>query len=216
MRALFPMYDTPFQFVVDPASDIHALPDMAEKRLGVGPQGGTGGTYVPLVFQALTMPVTVRYGAWDMLAGQFHSHLLDGLVGTIGVPAPFIAKLDAADPLRFVPLTDAEITALRKAMPELGESAVPAGTYPSLKADYKTVGLFNFAVAGKDLPDDLVYAIVKAFYANHDRMVKVHPAARESVVANLGRNEFLPYHPGAVRYYREIGAPLPTSLAGTP
>ena len=100
-------------------------------------------------------------------------------------------------------------------MPELGISMVPAGTYPSLAADYKTVGLFNFAVANKDLPDDLVYALVKAFYANHDRMVAVHKSAQESIVDNLKRNEFLPYHPGAVRYYREIGASIPPALTGS-
>jgi len=213
MRALFPMYDTPFQFVVDPASGIQTLANMAEKRLGVGPQGGTGGTYLPLVFKALNIPATVRYGAWDTLAVQLRSRLLDGLVGTIGVPAPFITKLDTAEPLRFIPPSDEEIAALRQAMPELGISLVPAGSYRSLKSEYKTIGLFNFAVASKDLPDDVVYDIVKAFFANHDRMVKVHPTAQESVVGNLKRNEFLPYHPGAARYYREIGVALPAALA---
>ena len=98
-------------------------------------------------------------------------------------------------------------------MPELGVSVVPPGTYASLKTEYKTVGLFNFGVASKDLPDDLVYAVVKAFYANHDRLVKATPAARESVAANLNRNTFIPYHPGAVRYYREIGIKIPAALA---
>jgi TRAP-type uncharacterized transport system substrate-binding protein len=69
--------------------------------------------------------------------------------------------------------------------------------------------LYNFAVVSKDLPDDLVYAIVKAFYANHDRLVEAQASARESVVENLKHNEFLPYHPGALRYYREIGVELP-------
>jgi TRAP transporter TAXI family solute receptor len=207
------MFDTPFQFVMAQHSGIRSLADMAGKRIGVGPQGGTGGTYLPLVFKALDIPVTLRYGAWDTLAAQLQSHLLDGIVGTIGVPAPFIAKLDAAEPLQFIAPNDGEIAALRKAMPELGVTVVPPGAYPSLKTEYKTVGLFNFAVASKDLPDDLVYHIVKAFYANHDRMVEVHPTARESVVENLTRDEFLPYHPGALRYYREVGVALAASPA---
>jgi TRAP-type uncharacterized transport system substrate-binding protein len=44
-------------------------------------------------------------------------------------------------------------------------------------------------------------------------MVAAHPSARESVVANLSRNTFIPYHPGAVRYYREIGVDVPAALA---
>jgi uncharacterized protein len=124
-----------------------------------------------------------------------------------------MTNLDTAEPLQFIAPNDGEIAVLRKAMPELGVSAVPPGAYPSLKIEYKTIGLFNFAVASKDLPDDLVYHIVKAFYANHDSMVKVHPTARESVVENVKHNEFLPFHPGAIRYYREIGVAIPESQA---
>jgi TRAP-type uncharacterized transport system substrate-binding protein len=45
--------------------------------------------------------------------------------------------------------------------------------------------------------------------------MEANPAARESVVENLDRNTFIPYHPDAVRYYREIGVELPASLAST-
>ena len=214
MRALFPMYDTPFQFVVLKNSGIQSFADMAEKRIGAGPQGGTGGTYAPLIFKALRIPVTLRNGAWALIGSQMRSHQLDAMAAAIGVPMPLITEFDATEPVDFIPPGDADIATIRKALPELGVSVVPAGSYASLKSDYKTIGLYNFGVAGKDLPDDLVYAIVKAFYANHDRMVKAIPAARDSVVGNLDRNTFIPYHPGAVRYYREIGIKIPAVLAG--
>jgi TRAP transporter TAXI family solute receptor len=212
MRALFPMYDTPFQFFTGADAGIKSLAGMADRRLGIGPQGSTGGAYTPLVFKALGIPVSLRYGAWETLSDQMHAHALDGMVVSAGTPTPIVAQLDADHAIRFVGPSDAEIDTARKALPELGVSIVPAGTYSLLKSDYKTIGLFNFAVASKDLPDDLVYAIVKAFYANHDRMVAVHSSARESIVDNLKRNEALPYHPGAVRYYREIGIDLPAAL----
>jgi TRAP transporter TAXI family solute receptor len=212
MRALFPMYDTPLEFVADPSSGIKSLADFAGKRIGVGPQGGTCGTYMPLIDKTLNIPAILRYGSWDTHYAQMRSHLLDGVAVCLGVPAPFISKLDAAGPLRFIAPSDAEIAALRKAMSELGVSVVPPGTYPSQKGEYRTIGLFNFAVVTKDLPDDLVNAILKAFYANHDRMVKVNPSAKESVVANVKRDEFLPFHPGAVRYYRDVGVAIPAAL----
>jgi hypothetical protein len=216
MRALFPMFDTPFQFIAFSDSGIKSFADLAGKRIGVGPQGGTGGTYTPLVFSTLNVASPLRYGSWETLEEQLRSHLLDAMSVPVGVPTPLIAKLNAEQSLQFITPSEAELATLHKAMPELGISTVVAGTYPSLKSDYKTVGLFNFAVAAKDLPDDLVYAIVKAFYTSRDRMVTVHPAARESVVGNLTRNEFLPYHPGAVRYYREIGVNLPAGLIPGP
>src|SRR6267378_3558056 len=106
-----------------------------------------------------------------------------------------------------------KIAKLCAAAPEFSPSVVKAGTYSSMKTDYTTVSFFSFVVAGKDLSDDLVYAIVKAFCANHDRMVQAQASARESVMANLNRNTFIPYHPGATRYYREIGVEIPAALA---
>ena len=54
MRALFPMYDTPFHFIVLQASGIRSIADLAGKRLGVGPQGGTSATYTPALLTALS------------------------------------------------------------------------------------------------------------------------------------------------------------------
>jgi TRAP-type uncharacterized transport system substrate-binding protein len=54
--------------------------------------------------------------------------------------------------------------------------------------------------------------VLGTFYSNHDRLVEANPAARETVVENSDRNAFIPYHPGAVRYYREIGVELPADL----
>ena len=88
---------------------------------------------------------------------------------------------------------------------ELTQSRVPAGTYPSLLRHYQTVGLYNFAVAHADLPNDLVYNIVRVVFEKHEEMMEVHAAAAATVPANVERNTFLPLHPGAIRYYRQIG-----------
>jgi TRAP transporter TAXI family solute receptor len=212
MRALFPMYDTSFQFLAFQDSGYQSFADLANKRIGIGPQGGTGGSYLPTIFKTLQIPAALRIGAWDTMSSQMRAHLLDVVAATGGVPQPFIAGISTTAPVNLIALDDGEIATLRKTMPELGMTVVPAGAYPWLMADYKTIGMYNFGVARKDLPDDLVYAIVKAFYANHERLVQASPSARESVVDNVKRNEFLPYHPGAVRYYREIGVEIPAGL----
>jgi uncharacterized protein len=213
MRALFPMYNTPFQFVALDSSGISILRDMGNKQVGVGPQGGTGGLYANKIFEVLGIPAAVQYGAWSTMSRQMRSGVLDAIVGTAGAPFPVITGLDGTEKIRFIPLNDNEIAKLQKAVPEFSPSVVPAGAYPSLNSDYKTIGLFNFTVARKDLPADLAYSVVKAFYANHDQLVEATSAARESVAANVDRDTFIPYHPGALRYYREIGVELPAAVA---
>jgi uncharacterized protein len=95
MRALFPMYDTAFHFVVSAESGISSISALSGKRIGVGPPQGTGGTYMPQVFKALKIDPILAYGDWVDLTGQFEQQQLDGLGVTSGVPFPAFVRASA-------------------------------------------------------------------------------------------------------------------------
>lgn len=210
MRVIFPMYDTAFQFVAAKHLRINKLDDLTGLRIGVGPRAGTGGTYVPEIFKALDINVSVRYGAVESMGSQLISGELDGIVFGTGYPVPALVELSAAHPVDFIQPSDQQAATIRKRMPEISPSVVPVGTYPSLLSDYHTVGLYNFAIVHKELTDDVVYKIVKAVFKNHEELVRAQSSASETIPANIKRNIFLPVHPGAARYYREIGISVPT------
>jgi len=205
MRAILPMYDTPFQFLVLQESGIRSIAEMAGKRVGVGPRGGTSAAYFPQFFQTLKIPVNLVFGEWAELAAQVHQRTLDVLAVGAGVPFPSFVELETKDKVRYIAFGAEQIAALRLAMPELTPSLIPAGTYPSLLRHYQTLGLYNFVVARAELPDDLVYNVVRTVFENHEEMMEAHAAAAATVPANIDRNSFLPLHPGAIRYYRQIG-----------
>jgi len=205
MRAMFPMYDTPFQLLVFQESNMRSPADMAGKRIGVGPRGGTSATYFPEFFNTLKVAATFVFGEWSDLAAQMNARTIDVLAVGAGVPFPSFIELEVKNRVRYVAFSRDNIDDLKRAMPELNPSRVPAGTYPSLLRDYQTLGLFNFAVAHADLPADLVYNIVRVVFEKHEEMMEVHASAAATVPANMARNEFLPLHPGAIRYYRQIG-----------
>lgn len=205
IRVLFPMYNTPFHFVALKDSGIRALADMADKRVGIGPHEGTAGTYMPKFLKTLKIKAQLIYGTYEGLAKELSDGKLDVLAVAAGAPLPAIAELEAKKKIKFVEPSRKEILALRLAMPELTPATIPAGIYPSLKKGYTSVGLYNFAVANKNLPTDLAYAIVDAVFANHRALVEAHPAAAETVPANFIHNTFLPFHPGAARYYENQG-----------
>lgn len=201
MRAVFPMYDTPFQFMTLQRSGIVTVEGLTDKRVGIGPQGGTAGIYMPEFFKVLKINPTTRTGNWSDLAAAMEDGALDALAVGAGVPFPEFATLERRDEVRYLPLTASQVVTLRLAIPELGTSVVPAGTYPSLRRHYQTVGLYNFAVAHRTLPDDLVYAIAEAVFANNDEMMQAHFAAADTVPSNFTRNTILPFHDGAARWY---------------
>jgi TRAP transporter TAXI family solute receptor len=209
MRVMFPMFDTAFQFVAAKRLHVNWLDDLAGLRIGAGPRAGTAGDYVPRMFRALDIKANLRFGAWESMTSQLRSGDLDAIVFATGFPTPALTELIAAEPVDFVRPSADQIASIRKALPELSRSTVPAQTYPTQERDYPTVGLYNFAVVHKDLLDDFVYKIVKTVFDNREELIKAQSSAKETVPANIGRDELLPLHPGAVRYYREIGVPIP-------
>ena len=214
MRALFPMYDTPFQAVALQRSGIAALAQLDNKRIGGGPRGGTSGTYVPAILKVLGISAEISHGSWNAMITELLAGHHDAFLAVIGAPMPAIQKAEA-EPFTFVDLSPEQIEAIRKAMPEFSPSKIAAGTYRFLERDHFTIGVYNFAIGRADLPDDLVYQLVKAVFENQPRLVKAHPAARDTLPQNLDKNTFLPFHPGAARYYREIGITIPETLAPT-
>jgi uncharacterized protein len=214
MRAILPMYDSPFQIAAAIRSNVKSFEQLAGKRIGAGPRGGTSGTYFPRIFEMFKIPVVLSYGSIEETTSQIAAGGLDGIVSATGVPVPALFELDQKEGMRYVPFTADQINILKQQMPELTDSTIASGVYPSLTVDYNTVGLFNFVVANKDLPEDLVYRIVKTVFDKHAQLVKAHSAAGETIPANINRDTFLPIHPGALRYYREIGIDVPAVLAG--
>ena len=208
IRALFPMYDTPMHCLALARSGITTFRQLEGKAVGVGPKAGTTGTYFPAIFATLGMSAQVRYGTSADMANQLNDGVIDAFCFGAGIPVPAFTELDAAQPVSFFTWSDDDLAAIRKAMPEFSVSTIPKGLYRQQAADQKTLGLFNFAIAHKDMGDDVAYLIVRTVLENNAALVKAHPAARETVAANAGRDTFLPFHPGAVRYYRDKGIKL--------
>jgi TRAP transporter TAXI family solute receptor len=215
MRALFPMYDNPFQAVVLQRSGIATLAQLDKKRVGVGPRAGNGGTYAPGIFKIVGISAEISYGSYNDIATELLAGRIDALLTLLGAPVPAIQDVDAKEPVTFLSLSLEQMEAISKAMPEFGPAKIAAGTYHLLDKDYITIGVPNFAIGRADLSDDLVYQLVKAVFENQPRLVKATLAASDTLPQNVVKNTFLPFHPGALRYYREIGISIPDSLVPT-
>jgi uncharacterized protein len=215
MRALFPMYDNSFQFVVLRRSGITTVAQLNDRNVGTGPRAGAPGAYAAPILAAVGVSAKIRYESFgDATAGLLAGHS-DAVILSGGVPLPGLQQLEAQEPLVFASLTAEEIEAIRRAIPELTTSQIGSGAYASLDKTYTTVGLYSFVIGREDLPDDLVYQLLKAVFQNQPRLLNAISAASETIPQNAVKDTFLPFHPGAVRYYREIGISIPDALAAT-
>jgi uncharacterized protein len=215
IRALFPMYDNPFQAVALVQSGITNWAQLNGKRIGVGPPSGNGAIYGPVIFKIVGISPELTFGSYNDMAIELFEGRVDALLAQGGAPFPSIQLAEAKAPIKFLSFSAEQVEAIRKAVPELAPSKIPAGTYRLLDKDYITIADSNFVIGRADLPDDLVYQLLKAVFENQHRLMKVTSLASETIPQNVVKNTFLPFHPGAVRYYREIGIKIPDALVPT-
>ncbi len=205
VRALFPMYQTPLQGAVLVSSGIEGFGDLAGKRVGVGPAGGTSATYWTRYFEALDNGVKVSNAGGSDTAGQLKDGLIDAFVYAAGLPTGAYAQLAVENDVKFLSMDEETLNKMREVAPAMAPFTIPADTYEDQPEALQTVSLWNVAIAHQDMPDDLAYAITALAMENNERMKSVHAAAKETLPENAIKNEVLPFHPGALRWFEENG-----------
>ncbi|MGF1561305.1 MAG: TAXI family TRAP transporter solute-binding subunit [Geminicoccaceae bacterium] len=214
LRAIFPMYKTAFHAVTlanSGITDFASIP--AGAKVGVGPQGGTPGTYWPRFMETLGIDIQPQYAGASDLAGQLQDGLVEVFAFAAGLPIPAFSQLDAQTDVRYLGFTEEQVAQITEAHP-VAPFTIDGGLYPSMPDAQESVSMWNFAVTNADMPESFVYAVVDQVMSNHDRMMEIHKAASETLPENIDKNTFLPWHPGAVRWFEENGYTIPEDLKG--
>lgn len=187
---------------------VETLADLKGGRIGMGQPGGVSMLDADVLMKMIAgedfEPFRVRLGDMvDMLSdGNLDAALWNG-----SFPLAPVIKLAAQRDLKLIPVDDAFFGELQAAYPPYFRLSIPAGTYDGVAADVPTYGLANGLVISADVPEERVYQMTKAIFENLEGLAGVHPAfgkvSSETVLNGFGS----PLHPGALRYYREIGVP---------
>ena len=212
LRALFPMYQTPFQAVALKSSGIESLADLEGKRVSVGPAGGTAATYWPRFFEINGITADISYSGANDAVSQVKDGLIDAFAFAAGVPIAAFAQIAAENDVNIFAFTPDQQSAILAARPELAAFDIPGGLYEGFPDAQPTVALWNFAIAHKDMPDSLAYEITKLVLDNNERMMTIHSSAAETLPENATKNTFMTFHPGALQYFEEAGVAIPDNL----
>jgi len=87
-----------------------------------------------------------------------------------------------------------------------------AGTYPGQGADIQTVAQPNFLAVNASVDDNHVYLLTKTMYENLPFLQAIHPATKVMAVEQAMAGLPVPLHPGAAKYYKEVGLDIPSHL----
>lgn len=206
---LFTLHAFHVVLIVPQDSPIKAFKDLAGKRINVAPKGfSILVVYNELARMAgLTGKVDLGYLRITSAVENFKDGHFDGLFYAASQRmAPFINLAETRN-IRLIQLDEKYLKAFVKKDPSFYITTWPKNrdVYKHLSNRVRTLAYANVVVANRKMSDKLAYAIVKAVAENFDKVRVGDPSLETFDVKNMARNVGTPFHPGALRYYRERG-----------
>lgn len=210
LRAVFSVHPEPFNVVARADSGIETFEDLKGKRVNVG-NPGSG--------QRGTMEVVLDAVGWTMGDFSLASELkpaeqsaalgdnkVDAIIYTVGHPNGSIQEATSTVDARLIPVTGEAIDKLVDDNPYYAKATIPGGMYTGSDEDVETFGVKATFVTSADVPEDMVYEVVKSVFDNFDRFKGLHPAfANLEPETMIAEGNSAPLHPGAEKYYKEQG-----------
>ena len=214
-RALASVYPNAVQLVTLAESDIHSIADLAGKRVSVGAPGS--GT--ELNARALLEANGVSYSDFTPQRLNFNETAdairdgdIDAGFWSVGPPTSSILNLAATRDIRLIGLSDEEIANAQEVEAVFAPYGLDAGMYDGMDEAVQTIGIPNVLVVNADMDEELAYQLTQLLFENTDELIAVHPAANDTTVEFTMNSTPVPLHPGALRYFEEVGAEIPDRL----
>ncbi|UFU11870.1 TAXI family TRAP transporter solute-binding subunit [Ideonella dechloratans] len=207
LRTVAGIYSNYIQIVASADSGIHTLADLKGKRVSVGaPKSGTELNArailraAGLSYQSLGK---VEYLPFGESVELMKNRQLDATLQSAGLGVSALRDLSTSMKIVVVPIP-ADVIA------KVGDAAyqpatIPANTYDGQTADVPTAAIQNFLVTHAGVSDDTVYQMTKAMFSNLPALVAAHSAAKGISLQNAAKTSPIPLHPGAIKYYKEVG-----------
>ncbi len=210
LRAVFSVHGEPFTVVARADSGVEKFDDLFGKRVNVGNPGSGQRATMDVVLGAMGKSEADFSLASELKPAEQSAALgdnkVDAIIYTVGHPNGSIQEATSTVDAKLIPVTGEAIDKLVEENPYYAKATIPGGLYAGTDEDVETFGVKATFVTSADVPDDVVYQVVKAVFDNFDRFKGLHPA-----FANLKEEEMIsdglsaPLHPGAVKYYKERG-----------
>ncbi len=200
---LFPEF---VQVVVSANSRISRISDLKDKVVSVGAIGS--GAYfnaIQVLAEAgLTLDdIRVRHLSYEESCTSFQNMQLDAFFVTAPIPHTSIVEANTKRRIKLITLDTGEMDRLITDYSFYTPSFIPAGTYEGLNEDTVSPAVNAMLICSKDLDDTLVYDITKVLFEN---IGEITNAKKQYIsVENAVNGVSVPYHPGAERYFRELG-----------
>ena len=196
-------------FIAPRGNGVETIIDLEGKRVVVGPAGAGFDDFVRPIVEAHGLRYddfeqlhATQSGAVDLLAdGAAAAAFLGG-----AVPTPAIVQASSSQAIHFVPFEDATVERLTLDYLFFRRATIPAGTYRGQEQDFHGLDVGSMhLIASANADEQLIYELTRSIYESREAVTAKHPAGKAINPKNVARDTGTEFHPGAIRYYKEIG-----------
>ena len=156
----------------------------------------------------------LAYMGYGGSASALQNGTIDGMNTPAGVPVGAVAQAFAAlgKDISILSFTDEQIKEANGNYNLWTKYEIPANTYPGLDKPITTIAQPNFLAVREDISEEDVYQLTKAIYENLPFLQGIHKATKAMAIEKAIAGLPVPLHPGAARYYKEMGIEIPSDL----
>ncbi len=207
LRGIAAIYPNYIQIVARADSGIKSLADLKGKNVSVGaPKSGTE-LNARTIFKAAGLTYKdfgkVEYLPFGESVELMKNRQLDATLQSAGLGVSSLRDLATSVDIVVVPIPPGIIKKTND--PAYLPATIPANTYRGQTTDVQSAAVQNFLVTHEGVSNDIVYGMTKALWTNLDQLVAAHSAARAIDIKHALDGMPLPLHPGAEKYYKEVG-----------
>ena len=186
---------------------IKSVADAKGKALTTQQNGKTGEQMTRYVLKVYGLDYgqmsKVNHGSYTDSVSQLKDGHAQVFTLITTVPASSVMDLASARDIYVLEVPDEKLKALQKINKGYDKRIIKAGSYPKQDKDIQTIGTWTHLVASCKLPADTVYKITKALATNVENLGNVVAAVKGLSVKDMATDVGVPYHPGALKYYKE-------------
>lgn len=217
LRSVFSLHSEVVTIVAAVDSKIRSIKDFRSKRINIGSFGSGQRQNAIDVLNANGLNWEKDFKAEALKSAEapkmLQDHRIDAFFFTVGHPSGTITEATSGKrKVRFIPVSGMQ--RLLKQFPYYSSSRILRSHYPMAQGsgNIPAIGMKATFITSSNVPEDVVYTVVKEIFENFDEFKTSHPA-----LANLDKKDMLsglsaPLHPGAIKYYKEAKMNIPERL----
>jgi uncharacterized protein len=217
LRAIANLYGEAIHLVAAKNANIRSVADLRGKRVSLSSEGSGTINSARAILAANRLSersIQPNYDSGERATDLLQSGRLDAMFYVGGAPAALIEQLLDEGIAVLIPITGDGRTRLLRAQPHLYTHTIPQGTY-SGTGDVETVAVDALWITDASQPESLVYGILRSVFnpANRPALDAERVGAHFMELASAAKTGPVPLHPGAARFYTELGVLEPAPAA---